>query len=165
MDTHETIDDKFSIFFLLIGYGRTGSDPAVHSTSSMKTYNLKWYQRDQQRRHSTKNREAKGTPPSHCSTEQLIQNGSKVNNKNTHDILLLLWSLIQSSLKWNLLYYCCENSSCHRCFFYICSDITSSFLQIQNVINYLSQKPQLAFYDSIFHNGFLLYHSNSCICY
>ncbi|XP_025408211.1 uncharacterized protein LOC112681998 isoform X2 [Sipha flava] len=62
-----------------LGYGRTGSDPAVHSTSSMKTYNLKWYQRDQQRRHSTKNREAKGTPPSHCSTEQLIQNCSKSN--------------------------------------------------------------------------------------
>lgn len=62
-----------------LGYGRTGSDPAVHSTSSMKTYNLKWYQRDQQRRHSTKNREAKGTPPSHCSTEQLIQNSSKVS--------------------------------------------------------------------------------------
>ncbi|XP_060877491.1 uncharacterized protein LOC132950206 isoform X1 [Metopolophium dirhodum] len=60
-----------------LGYGRTGSDPAVHSTSSVKTYNLKWYQRDQQRRHSTKNREAKGTPPSHCSTEQLIQNSSK----------------------------------------------------------------------------------------
>ncbi|XP_050419940.1 uncharacterized protein LOC126832931 [Adelges cooleyi] len=60
-----------------LGYGRTGSDPAVHSTSSMKTHNLKWYQRDQQRRHSTKNREAKGTPPSHCSTEQLIHNSSK----------------------------------------------------------------------------------------
>jgi len=74
------LDDKLSIF-LLIGYGRTGSDPAVHSTSSVKTYNLKWYQRDQQRRHSTKNREAKGTPPSHCSTEQLIQNSSKVNKK------------------------------------------------------------------------------------
>lgn len=67
-----------------VGYGRTGSDPAVHSTSSVKTYNLKWYQRDQQRRHSTKNRESKGTPPSHCSTEQLIQNSSKVNKKNTH---------------------------------------------------------------------------------
>ncbi|XP_050540310.1 uncharacterized protein LOC126904948 [Daktulosphaira vitifoliae] len=60
-----------------LGYGKTGSDPAVHSTSSLKAYNLKWYQRDQQRRHSTKNREAKGTPPSHCSTEQLIHNSSK----------------------------------------------------------------------------------------
>lgn len=70
---------------LLTGYGRTGSDPAVHSTSSMKTYNLKWYQRDQQRRHSTKNREAKGTPPSHCSTEQLIQNCSKVNKVNNNN--------------------------------------------------------------------------------
>jgi len=79
------LDDKLSIFLLInIGYGRTGSDPAVHSTSSVKTYNLKWYQRDQQRRHSTKNREAKGTPPSHCSTEQLIQNSSKVNKKNIH---------------------------------------------------------------------------------
>lgn len=76
-------DDKLSIFHFT-GYGRTGSDPAVHSTSSMKTYNLKWYQRDQQRRHSTKNREAKGTPPSHCSTEQLIQNCSKVNNNNNN---------------------------------------------------------------------------------
>lgn len=70
-----------NFLLIYIGYGRTGSDPAVHSTSSVKTYNLKWYQRDQQRRHSTKNREAKGTPPSHCSTEQLIQNSSKVNKK------------------------------------------------------------------------------------
>jgi len=81
-----------NFLLIYIGYGRTGSDPAVHSTSSVKTYNLKWYQRDQQRRHSTKNREAKGTPPSHCSTEQLIQNSSKVNKKkhtlHTHPYIL-----------------------------------------------------------------------------
>jgi len=77
---------QFFFLYIYVGYGRTGSDPAVHSTSSVKTYNLKWYQRDQQRRHSTKNREAKGTPPSHCSTEQLIQNSSKVNKKKTFTI-------------------------------------------------------------------------------
>jgi len=99
-----SIDDKLSIILLMyIGYGRTGSDPAVHSTSSVKTYNLKWYQRDQQRRHSTKNREAKGTPPSHCSTEQLIQNSSKVNTKKnthcTHTYTYILKSPIRNEIR------------------------------------------------------------------
>lgn len=105
-----------NFLLIYIGYGRTGSDPAVHSTSSVKTYNLKWYQRDQQRRHSTKNREAKGTPPSHCSTEQLIQNSSKVNKKyiyilHTHTPI----HLKKSDSKWNPRYYYCSNSSCLRC--------------------------------------------------
>lgn len=90
--------------FNIIGYGRTGSDPAVHSTSSMKTYNLKWYQRDQQRRHSTKNREAKGTPPSHCSTEQLIQNYSKVNKTQTLHVYIHL-TRSDSKMEFSVLLY------------------------------------------------------------